>query len=155
MLCIRCRLLTKEGLGEIRRSIAAMQPSNLADRSLYDALLMLAEESRAAGLPVEFQLEADMRPCSAQIELALYRTAQEGLTNIRKHAQATQATLKLSYAHDDRVVLTLQDNGVGSEKQGGGFGLVSMRERVNMFNGSVKIHTAPNQGFILEVEIPT
>ncbi len=147
--------LTKEGLGEIRRSIAAMQPSNLADRSLYEALLMLAEESRAAGLPVEFQLEADMRPCSAQIEMALYRTAQEGLTNIRKHAQATQATLKLSYAQNDRVVLTLQDNGVGSEKQSGGFGLVSIRERVNVFNGSLKISTAPNQGFILEVEIPT
>ncbi len=147
--------LTKEGLGEIRRSIAAMQPSNLANRSLYEALLVLVEESRAAGLSAELQIEAEMRPCTAQIEMALYRTAQEGLTNIRKHAQATQATLKLSYAHDDRVVLTLQDNGVGSEKQSEGFGLVSMRERVNMFNGSVKIHTAPNQGFILEVEIPT
>ena len=147
--------LTKEGLGEIRRSIAAMQPSNLADRSLYEALLVLVEESRAAGLPVEFQIETDMRPCSAQIEMALYRTAQEALMNIRKHAQATQATLKLSYAHENRVVLTLQDNGVGSEKQDGGFGLVSIRERVNLLNGSLKIRTAPNQGFILEVEIPT
>jgi signal transduction histidine kinase len=147
--------LTKEGLGEIRRSIAAMQPSNLADRSLYEALLMLVEESRAAGLPVEFQIEAERRPCTAQIEMALYRTAQEGLTNIRKHAQATQATLKLSYAYEDRVVLTLQDNGVGSETQEGGFGMVSIRERVNVLNGSLTIRSAPNQGFILEVEIPT
>jgi signal transduction histidine kinase len=147
--------LTKEGLGEIRRSIAAMQPSNLADRSLYEALLMLVEESRAAGLPVEFRIEAERRPCTAQIEMALYRTAQEGLTNIRKHAKATQATLKLSYTQEDRVVLTLQDNGVGSETQESGFGLVGIRERVNGLNGSLKVRTAPNQGFILEVEIPT
>jgi signal transduction histidine kinase len=147
--------LTKEGLGEIRRSVAAMQPSNLTDRSLYEALLMLVEESRAAGLPVEFQIEAERRPCTAQIEMALYRTAQEGLTNIRKHAQATQARLKLSYAYEDRVVLTLQDNGIGSEKQEGGFGMVSIRERVNVLSGSLTIRTAPNQGFVLEVEIPT
>jgi signal transduction histidine kinase len=85
-----------------------------------------------------------MRPCSAQIEMALYRTAQEGLTNIRKHAQATQATLKLSYAHENRVVLTLQDNGVGSDKQDSGFGLIGIRERVNMFNGSSRF--IPPQG---------
>ncbi len=151
----KVQALTKEGLGEIRRSIAAMQPSNLADRSLYEALLVLVEESRAAGLPVDFHLEADMRPCSAQIEMALYRTAQEGLTNIRKHAQATQATLKLNYAYENLVVLTLRDNGVGSEKQADGFGLVGIRERVNLLNGSFKIRTAPNQGFVLEVVIPT
>ena len=147
--------LTKEGLGEIRRSIAAMQPSSLTDRSLHDALLVLVEESGAAGFPVHFELEAEMRPCSAQIEMALYRTAQEGLTNIRKHAQATQASLRLSYAHDDCVILTLQDDGVGSDKQDDGFGLVGIRERVNLLNGSLRIQTAPNQGFLLEVRIPT
>lgn len=151
----KVQALTKEGLGEIRRSIAAMQPSNLADRSLIDALVALVEESGAAGFPVHFELEAEMRPCSAQIEMALYRTAQEGLTNIRKHAQATQASLRLSYARNDCVSLTLQDNGVGSDKQDTGFGLVGIRERVNLLNGSLKIRTAPNQGFILEVEIPT
>src|SRR5690606_34741152 len=147
--------LTKEGLGEIRRSIAAMQPSSLTDRSLHDALLVLVEESGAAGFPVHFELEAEMRPCSAQIEMALYRTAQEGLTNIRKHAQATQASLRLSYAHDDCVILTLQDDGVGSDKQDDGFGLIGIRERVNLLNGLLRVRTAPNQGFILEVEIPT
>jgi signal transduction histidine kinase len=151
----KVQALTKEGLGEIRRSIAAMQPSNLADRSLYEALLALVEESGAAGMPVEFRIEAGMRPCTAQIEMALYRTAQEGLTNIRKHAQASQATLTLSYVYEDRVVLTLQDNGVGSEKQDAGFGLVGIRERVNVLNGSLRIHTAPNQGFLMEVEMPT
>jgi signal transduction histidine kinase len=151
----KVQALTKEGLGEIRRSIAAMQPSVLADRSLYEALLVLVEESRAAGLPVELQIEADRRPCSAQIEMALYRTAQEGLTNMRKHAQATQATLVLSYAHENRVALTLQDNGVGSEKQDEGFGLIGIRERVHLLGGSLTIRTAPNQGFVLEVEIPT
>lgn len=147
--------LTKEGLGEIRRSIAAMQPSNLADRSLYDALVVLVEESGAAGFPVHFELEAEMRPCSAQIEMALYRTAQEGLTNIRKHAHATQASLRLSYACNDRVILTLQDDGIGSDKQDDGFGLIGIRERVNLLNGLLRVRTAPNQGFILEVEIPT
>ena len=88
-------------------------------------------------------------PLPPPVELTLFRTAQEGLTNIRKHAQATQVTVALDYA-ETAVQLTIQDNGVGAaELDESGFGLVGLRERVALLGGQVQITTGAGQGFTL------
>jgi signal transduction histidine kinase len=152
---LKAQALTKEGLGEIRRSVGALRAEATEPGQLHQALLKLADDHRASGLEISYALEGQPRPCAAAIEMALYRAAQEGLTNIRKHAAAARAELRLSYQRSDVIMLRLCDDGVGSDYPNtGGFGLRGLRERAGALGGEVVIHTAPGQGFVLSVEIP-
>jgi len=149
----KAQKLAQEGLAEIRRSVAALRASPMEGRPLPEAVEALAEESRAAGINIELDVSGAPRPLSPQTALALYRSAQEGMTNVRKHAQVANAEIKLDYGEDGKVRLTINDDGLGSEKVDGGFGLLGVRERVRLLDGEVNIRTAPGQGFVLEVEV--
>ena len=94
------------------------------------------------------------RPLAPAVELAVYRAAQEALTNVRKHAQASRADLTLDYRNDGWVQLTVRDNGLGATRPGDGFGLLGLSERVQLLGGRVATQTAAGQGFTLEVEVP-
>ncbi len=150
----KARLLVHEGLAEVRRSVAALRASPTESRPLPEAVATLVEECRAAGVLTELTVHGEPRPLSPQIELTLYRAAQEGLTNVRKHAHASRARVTLDYQDPGAVRLVVQDNGVGSANTDGGFGLPGLRERASLLGGEVRIVTAPGQGFMLEVRIP-
>jgi signal transduction histidine kinase len=113
----------------------------------------LIEECRVSGLPAEFQFLGTPRSLSPSAELALYRAAQEALTNVRKHSHARAATVTLNYSTNS-VWLKVHDDGIGATELTKGFGLVGMHERVQILGGEVRIATAANQGFTLEVGIP-
>ncbi|MEO8611565.1 MAG: sensor histidine kinase [Chloroflexota bacterium] len=151
----KAQTLTKEGLSEIRRSISALRANPVENRALNEAILLLVEEHRAAGNGIEYEVLGDIRPCSAAVEMTLYRIAQEGLTNIRKHARATCADLNLDYKDARCIRLRLHDDGVGSSQPDGGFGLLGVRERVHLLGGTLSIQTAVGHGFTLQVELPT
>lgn len=147
----------------MRHSISALRESPLANKRLAQAMQPLLEASQAAGILTELTVSGTERPLDPKTSLALYRAAQEGLTNIRKHARATRAGLHLDYSDPDRIQLTLEDNGVGSRAAGGGdssdsdagFGLMGMRERIELLGGALHLHTAPGSGFRLHITIPT
>ena len=83
------------------------------------------------------------------------RSAQEGLTNIRKHAGATAAELTLDFTAATRVTLTVADNGRGANgAAASGFGLVGIRERIEILGGRVQSANRPGGGYILTVEVP-
>ncbi len=145
----KAQSLTKEGLADVRRSVAALRASPTETLPLPEAIAALVKD-----LPAELTVKGTPRPLAPQAELALYRTAQEGLTNVRKHAHATQVGLVLDYSDDARVRLSVQDNGVGTAGLDSGFGLIGVRERVQLLGGCVNIHTAADQGFQLKVELP-
>jgi signal transduction histidine kinase len=147
--------LTQEGLVAVRQSVSALRESPLGDKPLTEAIDALVQETQSAGIVVETDLLGQPRRLEAPAELALYRTAQEGLTNARKHSRASRVDLTLDFSDPDRVALIIKDNGVGAESTDtGGFGLLGMRERVQLLGGSVHIETGPRQGFSLAVEIP-
>ena len=78
------------------------------------------------------------------------RSIQEGLTNARKHSRASRVDLSLDYDDPQRVRLVIKDNGVGAESvDSGGFGLLGVRERVQLLGGAVQIETGPGEGFSL------
>jgi len=149
----KAQSLTQEGLAEVRRSVAALRASPLEGHSLPEALTLVADECRRAGIPTELAVRGAPHPLPMPAKQALFRAAQEGLTNARKHAQASQATVTLDYG-DTVVRLTVQDDGLGAERTDGGFGLVGVRERVQLLGGQVKVRTAPGEGFTLQVEVP-
>lgn len=151
----KAQTLTQEGLAAVRQSVAALRESPLAKRPLPDAIADLVREANNAGIVTEFQVTGEPRPLSSQATLTLYRVVQEGLTNVRKHARASRADLALDYTDPALVRLTIRDNGLGSADPANGFGLLGMRERVNLLGGEMVVETAVNQGFTLTVCVPT
>jgi signal transduction histidine kinase len=153
---VKAQTLAREGLGAVRQSVAALRESPLSQRSLAEAIATLVEESNSAGILSELVVQGAWRPLDAKSELALYRAAQEGLTNVRKHARASRVDLLLDFSHPAKVRLVIQDNGVGAAAQGanGGFGLVGIRERVSLLGGELQMATAPGEGYRLAVELP-
>lgn len=145
--------LAQKGLAEVRESVAALRASPAETRTLIESLNNLFEECRVSGLPTEFSLVGTPRTLSASAELALYRAAQEGLTNVRKHSHALAASVTLDYAADS-VWLRVHDAGIGATEPKKGFGLIGMHERVQHLGGELRIATAANEGFTLEVGLP-
>jgi len=146
--------LTQEGLAEVRHSVAALRASPTESRQLPEALARLAEQWNAAGLRTRFAVAGTARSLTPQVNLTLYRAAQEALTNVGKHAHATSVDLYLDYRNEESVHLSVKDDGVGSDNSGGGFGLLGVRERVQQLSGAVRVRTDSGKGFALEMELP-
>ena len=103
---------------------------------------------------VALTVAGNIHSLSPQADLTLYRTAQEALTNVGKHAKTSRADLTLEYRDDGSVRLRIEDDGVGSADSKGGFGLLGVRERVQLLGGQVSVQTEVGKGFALEVELP-
>jgi signal transduction histidine kinase len=109
---------------------------------------------------ITLDLEEATHPLNPDLCLALYRCAQEALTNIRKHAHATKVLLRLSTSdeQEDQVELTVLDNGQGRplehEQRASGFGLRGMRERVALLDGTLRAGPQPGHGWRVEVVLP-
>jgi len=149
----KAQSLTQEGLAEVRHSVAALRASPVESRPLPEALTTLVDQWRAAGLNANLHVSGGVRSLTPQTNLTLYRAGQEALTNVAKHAKAALVDVRLNYG-EDRIRLTIQDNGVGANNSEGGFGLLGIRERVQFLNGSVRVSSGAKKGFTLDVEVP-
>jgi signal transduction histidine kinase len=143
--------LTADALDDVRRSVGALR-TDTPRPPLPDALRDLVTH----GEPVPtLTIEGAPRPLPPGIEHALFRAAQEGLTNIRKHARATNALVRLDFRAPARIVLELADNGVGANgNPDGGFGLQGLRERIEVLGGTFEAANRLEGGFALRVEVP-
>ena len=141
-------------LQEVRCSVSALRTSPLEGRTLDEALQQLVAENNASGLNVDLAVTGEPRALSPQVTLALFRSAQEGLTNCRKHAKAQAAHVALDYRSPGRVGLAVSDDGAGAEGPKEGFGLLGLRERAQLLGGTLSVRTARGRGFALEVEVP-
>lgn len=143
----------ESALAEVRRSVGALrEPRSIPP--LPEALRALTEETSAAGVLTTLTVSGEQRPLSDEIREALYRAAQEGSTNVRKHAHATRAKMVLDYA-EAVVSLEVRDNGTGaSEGPTLGFGLLGLRERAEHLGGRVHTESVPGQGCTLRMEVP-
>ncbi|GAB4162401.1 MAG: sensor histidine kinase [Candidatus Promineifilaceae bacterium] len=155
----RARGTARTSLEQARRVVHALRPHSLDQRSLPDAIERTAIRWREeTGIPLTMTTTGDPIPLHPDIEVTLLRAAQEALANIRKHAQATDVQLTLSYM-DDVVVLDVQDNGVAfagaaTSPLSGGYGLQAMRERAEQCGGSVTLESEPGEGTTVVVSIP-
>jgi signal transduction histidine kinase len=144
-------------LKEVRQSVAVLREAPVDLSRLPEAIARLVEETgMRAGLETSFQQIGDTPLLSAEVAMTLYRTVQEGLTNIQKHAvNVSQIQVALHY-HADHVSLVLQDNGEGAHpnSSAGGFGLPGMRERAALLGGSLVCGPGSQGGFCLELTIP-
>jgi signal transduction histidine kinase len=146
----------RDALNELRRTVAALRQPEGTDLPLPEALQQLALSfQEATGLHVHLALPDDTRELPAGHRLALYRAAQEGLTNVQRHAQAQDAWLTLSW--EDRAVrLTIGDNGagLGPSPQESGFGLHGLQERATQLGGHLCIEARPAGGAQISISLP-
>lgn len=154
--------LTEQTIENLRRTIRALRPIYLEDLGLAAALEMLAKEiGLAPGLQVDFQSTGQERRLAADVELALYRMAQEALNNVIRHAQATQAQLWIEFG-DEVVGLGVSDNGIGFEvpkspaefAPGGHFGLVGLYERAQLIGANLEVKSSPGKGTQVSIHLP-
>ena len=140
-------------LADVRRSVSSLrEPRSIPP--LPEALSALAEETSAAGVPTGVTISGTERPLSDEVREALYRTAQEGLTNVRKHAAATRAELALDFT-DGKVRLAVHDDGTGVvDGRTPGFGLLGLRERAAGLGGRLSFEPANGKGSELSMEVP-
>ena len=155
----RVRELARFGLGEARRSVLALRPLALEENGLEQALQQLAGRSSVEGaLTCEFSAAGAVRRLQADLELALFRIAQEAVGNAVKHAKATRVWIELAF--EPRMVrLSVADDGVGLAKTPGertpaGYGLVLMQERAQQVGGTLAVESRPGAGARVSVTIP-
>lgn len=145
--------LAQQGLSQVRESVAALRESPVSDRPLEDAIRPLVGEVESSGIVTDFQVSGDPYGLEHKAALAIYRAAQEGLTNVCRHARASRVDVILDF-QPDQVSLEVKDNGVGSAQVKEGFGLLGIRERMQLLGGRMEIDTATGEGFQLRVRVP-
>jgi signal transduction histidine kinase len=150
----KAQQLAHEALGDVRRSVAALRVVPHERQPLPAALADLVEVARTAGQHTTLSVTGMVRALDPPEEQALYRAAQEGITNARKYAGAANVALTLDFADPYRVRLMVADDGCGARTTEGGFGLIGLRERVQLVGGSLSLQTAPGAGLVLTVEVP-
>ncbi|HEU4410308.1 MAG TPA: MASE4 domain-containing protein [Polyangiaceae bacterium] len=143
---------------EVHGLAVRLRPTSLDDIGLEAALGQLVREwSTSAGVPVDFQtigLGSERLP--AEVETVLYRVVQEALTNVAKHARATQVSVVVS-RREGVAMAVIEDDGVGFETEPTGtgrLGLIGMRERVGLVGGDLDVESGPGQGTTIFARVP-
>lgn len=149
----------RENVAEARALVAALRPVDLADADLPNALeRVVARFQRDCQIEVELMINGPVRPLSPHTEVVLLRAAQEGLTNVRKHAGASHVQVRLEYAAESADVppatLEVVDDGRGiAPGTPEGFGLSGMRARAAAIGGTVAVEAGEQRGTRVRVNV--
>jgi signal transduction histidine kinase len=161
----QARALARESLTEARRSVQALRPEPLEGSRLVDALADMAKQwSKASSVMLHVESTGQPVPLLAELEVTLFRVAQEALTNVAKHARASKVGVTVSYM-GDVVLLDVRDDGIGftagavpangrSSSAGHGFGLKGMEQRLRQVGGKLEIESAPDAGTAISASVP-
>lgn len=159
---LELRHMTQTLLKGVRRIIGALRPIYLEDLGLPSALQMLAEDAgAAAGLRVAFASAGEPRRLTSEQEIAVYRIAQEALSNVTRHARARSARLEIGF-ESDRFVLAVEDDGIGftlpdpeaEPASAPHYGLMGMQERADLIHARLTLRSTPGGGTHLRLEVP-
>jgi signal transduction histidine kinase len=155
----------RQALAEMRSLLGVLRSASddaagcgadLAPQPGIDQLSGLLEQARATGLPVSFTVEGVPRQLPQGTALTAYRVVQESLTNARKHGGAGVTAAVTLRFHEDEVAVVVTDDGRAIQKAGDGqgHGLIGMRERVELFGGTVTAGPKPGGGFRVVATLP-
>jgi signal transduction histidine kinase/ligand-binding sensor domain-containing protein len=158
----RLRRQVGHSLREARESIVELRHNPMKARGLIDSLRDLANNTtRTKGVEAEFSVTGRLPQCSAEVDIQLFRIAQEAVNNAIKHGHARR--IQISVVHEkDRIVLTVADDGCGftadehdpAPAVGEHLGLLNMRERAARVRGRLMILSSPGHGTTIETTIP-
>ena len=155
--------LAESTLGELRQFSRDLRPALLDDLGLVPALRWLVNDVAArTGTEAELVVDGDSRRLPPELEIALYRTTQEALRNVERHAGSTRVVVTVS-SKPERVRVSVEDNGHGFQVptnfstlvSAGKLGLIGMQERAQFVGGKLTVLSSPENGTVVTVDIPT
>ncbi len=158
----RLHNLTVEILDGLRRYAQELRPAVLDQVGLVAALRWIAENIiREQGIEVNVEVVGEEREITPETKLVVFRIAQEALTNVKKHAEATEASVKMQCS-TDKIVVTIVDNGkgfklpkrLGDLASAGMLGLAGMEERARLLGGTLQVQSKPGEGTAVTAELP-
>ena len=151
------RELVVATLQDVRRLAVELRPKVLDDFGLVPALERLTHGfAEQTGIAVDLEASTLTERPPVEVETAIYRIVQESLTNVVKHAQAGNVSVVLTRS-DGTIKAVIEDDGTGFEpaaSAGEGIGLVGMRERIELLDGSLTVESSPRSGTTVAVEVP-
>ncbi|MCK0470266.1 sensor histidine kinase [Halalkalibacter sp. APA_J-10(15)] len=151
------RMMVKSSLAEVRRIIYDLRPMALDDLGLIPTLKKYLKTFQDHHLiNTDFYQMGHIIRLPQKMEIAAFRLVQEAVQNAYKHAEPTNIEVKIEYK-PTKVIIVIKDDGKGfdpSEKKVGSFGLMGMKERVNMLSGQLTIHSKPKYGTAIVIGIP-
>ena len=153
--------IVRMSLSEVRQIIFDLRPMALDDLGLVPTLRRyLADFQEKHKIITELKVFGRDKRFTSGLEVAIFRSVQEALNNISKHANATVATVRLELT-DKQVTVHIEDDGVGfsveealTSRDGGHFGLIGMQERVQLLDGRVEIRSVPRKGTRVVISLP-
>jgi signal transduction histidine kinase/ligand-binding sensor domain-containing protein len=154
----RTRSYVREGLAEARRSIWDLRAITATD-TLPTRLTRLVEQTHTEQIHTNLTIGGTYRALAPALESEVLRIAQEALTNVTRHSQATSVDVDLRY-HSKRLTLAIADNGRGFRASGGAlpeqghFGLQGMRERAAQIGAQLSVESSPEQGTRITLDTP-
>ncbi|MFD4582988.1 HAMP domain-containing sensor histidine kinase [Streptomyces sp. NPDC058434] len=146
---------TRETLDELRRIARRLRPGVLEDLGLASALRALTADFTTAGVTVWHHLDTALPGMTPEVELAIYRVAQEALANAARHAHADRIDLELRHRTPGVVDLVIRDDGRGRGDAADGSGIRGMRERALMIGAEFSIGISREGGAAVRLRIPT
>jgi two-component system, NarL family, sensor histidine kinase UhpB len=146
---------TRASLDDVRRIARRLRPEALDDLGLTAALTALTVSFvEHTGLQISRRIGRDVPPLDSDAELVVYRVAQEGLTNVARHAAASSVELRLERGPRGGAVLRVLDDGVGLDSSTGGSGISGMRERALLVGGELSVESRTGGGVEVRLEVP-
>jgi len=150
----RTKALANQAMGELLSLARQLRPTALDDLGLVAAIDGQVEQLAHAGLAAELNAEGDFSDLDDDVQLVVYRVAQEALTNASRHAEASRIDVSLRRSARG-VELTVADDGGGFafEQSEGGLGIAGMRERALLVGGELTIESRPGQGTTVRLSV--
>jgi two-component system sensor histidine kinase DegS len=153
--------LVGDTLRGVRRFVQDLRPSTLDHLGLAATLEGLASDLEKDGIETELEVTGETQRLMPEEELVLFRIAQEALSNVRRHAEASQVSVEVEFC-PTRVRMSLEDNGrgfsaphrIGDLVSAGRLGLIGMHERARLLGGTLAIQSEPGKGTVITVEVP-
>jgi two-component system sensor histidine kinase DegS len=154
--------LVRGSLKDVRKIIFDLRPMSLDDLGLVPALKRYIEQyTKEYGIYVEITIIGKERQLQNSLVVAVFRVIQEALTNVRKYAGTKDVVIKIEYL-PNKVNAVVRDNGCGfdvekalEEKSGEAFGLIGMRERIQLLKGKFEVRSSPGSGTEIFFSVPT
>lgn len=144
--------LARDGLQDVRKTIHQMSP--MTHQTLIESVQeLIVDFMKHTSTDIKLIVEGEATKVGERIKFAIIRCIQEGLTNAKKHGQATIINVTISFNQEELIVL-IEDNGVGFNELYLGFGLRSMKDRISALAGTVEFYSKLNDGMRITCHIP-
>ncbi|MEN1938338.1 sensor histidine kinase [Paenibacillus sp. 102] len=148
-----CYELARKSLQEVRASVRALKEEKDLGNIIESMKEMIQDFSKVTKVQVTFQLQGDPIIIPLSLQPTLLRIMQESLTNAKRHGKASLCEISL-LCLDEKVMLSISDNGIGVNEVSPGFGLINMKERVEEHGGIIRFESEKENGFRLQIEFP-